>query len=229
MTVVTATDPIKLLAALENEGSQVAESSCGWKYEAAKRAFDIVFSLALLIMLSPLMLVVGLAIKLTSRGSIFFSQERAGKNGEPFIMYKFRTMREGAEEDRAFLSHLNYTTGPVFKIADDPRLIWVGKFLRQSSIDELPQLLNVLMGQMSIVGPRPLWVPEAQQAKGAAKFRTCVKPGLSCLWQISGRSELGYEQWVLLDLYYIRNRSFLLDLMIIIHTIPAVLSGHGAY
>lgn len=227
--LVTTNDPTELLAALENEGSQVVASSCGKKYETVKRALDIVLSLTMLVLLFPLMLLVGLAIKLTSRGSVFFSQERAGKDGEPFIMYKFRSMRVGAQEDRAFLKHLNYTDGPVFKIPDDPRLIWVGKFLRQSSIDEIPQLLNVLIGQMSIIGPRPLWLPEAEKAKGAAKFRTSVKPGLTCLWQVSGRSELSFEQWVLLDLYYIRNRSFLLDLMIIVHTIPAVLSGHGAY
>ncbi len=222
-------DPAKLLADLEKEGPDSVISSRGWIYESAKRAFDIIVSAILLVLLLPLMLIVALAIKMTSRGGVIFSQTRAGKNSKPFTMYKFRTMREGAEGDRDFFSHLNFNNGPVFKIADDPRLIWVGRFLRQSSIDELPQLINVLMGHMSIVGPRPLWLPEAVKAEGAAKLRTNVKPGLTCLWQISGRSELSYEQWVLLDLYYIRHRSFLLDLMIIVHTIPAVLSGHGAY
>ena len=227
--IITTIEPGKLLADLEAEGPDVIVPSRSWKYEFVKRTFDIVCSLLLLVLFSPLFLVVAVAIKLTSRGRVFFSQTRAGKDVTPFTMFKFRTMREGAEEDREYLSHLNYTNGPVFKLIDDPRLIWIGKFLRQSSIDELPQLINVLKGQMSIVGPRPLWLPEAEQAQGAAKLRTCVKPGLTCLWQISGRSELGYEKWVLLDLYYIRHRSLLLDFMILIHTIPAVLSGHGAY
>jgi len=218
-----------LLAELDAAGAEAVAPAGGWWYGFVKRACDVVFSAALLAVLSPAMLLVALTIKLTSRRPVLFSQSRAGLGGQRFTMYTFRTMRPGAEEDRVFFSHLNYHAGPVFKIVDDPRLIWVGRFLRQSSIDELPQLFNVLAGQMSIVGPRPLWQPEAAQAKGAAKLRTCVKPGLTCLWQISGRSELSYEQWVLLDLYYIRNRNLLLDLMIIVHTIPAVLSGHGAY
>lgn len=226
---VTTIDAAQMLISLEKEGEDVVVSSGGLKYDVAKRALDLALSFFLLILCLPIMLIVALLIKLTSRGPVFFSQIRAGKNGKGFTMYKFRTMREGAEEDRIFLSHLNHQTGPVFKIADDPRLIWIGKFLRQSSIDELPQLFNVLTGRMSLVGPRPLWLPEAEQTKGAAKFRTRVKPGLTCLWQISGRSELSYEQWVLLDLYYIRNRSILLDFMIVVQTIPAVLSGHGAY
>ncbi len=117
----------------------------------------------------------------------------------------------------------------MFKIADDPRLTPVGLWLRRSSVDELPQLFNVLRGEMSIVGPRPLWLPEARQAIGPARGRAAVKPGLTCLWQISGRSELAYDEWVSLDLCYIRNRSLLLDLMIIIQTVPAVISARGAY
>ncbi len=226
---MTTTNHAVMLAELEKEGPDAVASTDSRGYRIVKRGMDIIFSLLLVILLSPLMLLVAIAIKLTSRGPVIFRQVRAGKDSKPFTMYKFRTMREGAEGDREFFSHLNDQQGPVFKIADDPRLIWIGKFLRQSSIDELPQLLNILLGQMSIVGPRPLWLPEAQQATGAAKFRTCVTPGLTCLWQISGRSELSYEQWILLDLYYIRHRSLLLDLMITIHTIPAVLSGHGAY
>ena len=226
---VTTIDAADLLAELDAAGAEAVAPAGGRWYGFVKRAGDVIFSAALLVVLSPVLLLVALMIKLTSRGPVLFSQSRSGLGGQSFTMYKFRTMRPGAEEDRVFFSHLNYHGGPVFKIVDDPRLIWIGRFLRQSSIDELPQLFNVLAGQMSIVGPRPLWQPEAAQAKGAAKLRTCVKPGLTCLWQISGRSELSYEQWVLLDLYYIRNRNLLLDLMIIVHTIPAVLSGHGAY
>jgi lipopolysaccharide/colanic/teichoic acid biosynthesis glycosyltransferase len=226
---VTTIDAADLLARLDGDGLDAVVHGGGRWYLFAKRAMDILLATALLVVLSPVMLLVALTIKLSSGGPVLFRQTRAGKDGRSFTMYKFRTMRPGAEEDRVFLGHLNYHAGPVFKIVDDPRLIWAGKFLRQSSIDELPQLFNVLVGQMSLVGPRPLWQPEANQAKGAARLRTSVKPGLTCLWQISGRSELTYEQWVLLDLYYIRTRSLLLDLMILIHTIPAVLSGHGAY
>lgn len=201
----------------------------GGVYRAVKRLLDVVLTIPLLIFLSPVMILTALAVKLTSRGSALFAQTRAGLRGRPFTMYKFRTMRTGAEGDREFLAHLNETNGPVFKIAEDPRLTRIGRFLRRSSLDELPQLFHVLVGQMSLVGPRPQWLPEAEKAVGAARLRTAVKPGLTCLWQISGRSELGYEKWVLLDLYYIQHRSTLLDVLIILQTVPAVLSGHGAY
>ena len=198
-------------------------------YEVAKRFLDVGVALCLLILAGPLMLVVAVAIKLTSPGPAIFKQTRAGTNGRPFTMYKFRTMRQGAQDDRASLAHLNEIDGPVFKIAADPRLTFLGSFLRQSSIDELPQLLNVLLGEMSLVGPRPLWLPEARKAVGPARARTTVPPGLTCLWQISGRSELSYETWVAMDIHYIRHRSMLLDLLILIQTIPAVLFGRGAY
>ena len=175
------------------------------------------------------MLLAAVLVKLTSRGPVFFCQQRAGFLAKPFKMYKFRSMKRGAEDDRHYLKHLNEQRGPVFKIFDDPRLTLVGKFLRKSSIDELPQLFNVLKGEMSLVGPRPLWVFEASQTEGKALFRTCVKPGLTCLWPVSGRSELTYEQWVELDLYYILTRNIILDTQILIQTIPAVLTGRGAY
>ncbi len=197
--------------------------------EAIRRALDVVGASIALIVLLPLMLIVAVAIKLTSRGSVLFRQERAGLGGRPFTMYKFRTMCEGAEADRAFLGPRNEQFGPVFKIADDPRLTPIGRFLRRSSIDELPQLINVLKGEMSLVGPRPLWLPEARRTTGSATLRTAVKPGLTCLWQISGRSELTYDEWVRLDLYYVRHRSLVLDLLILFQTIPAVLSARGAY
>lgn len=198
-------------------------------YLAIKRLIDIVLSLVAIILMLPVMLLVSLLIKLTSKGPVIFKQERAGRDNKPFTMYKFRTMRKGAEDDRKLLAHLNTQSGPVFKIPEDPRLTKIGRFLRRSSLDELPQLFNVLRGDMSLVGPRPLWMPEALQATGAATFRSRVKPGLTCLWQISGRSELSYEEWVLLDLYYIAHRSTLLDMLILVQTIPAVLSTHGAY
>jgi len=198
-------------------------------YSIVKRAADIVFSVTLLLLLAPLMGLVAIMVKLTSRGDVFFKQTRIGFNGRSFTMYKFRSMRKGAEGDREFLADLNEQEGPVFKIADDPRLTPIGKFLRSSSLDELPQLWNVLKGEMALVGPRPLWQPEAEKASQRARLRSCVKPGLTCLWQISGRSEVGYDEWVELDLYYIQNRSLLLDLLIVLQTIPAVLSGRGAY
>ena len=198
-------------------------------YSIVKRGADILVSASLLVVLAPLMCFVAALVKLTSRGSIFFTQTRVGLDGRPFTMYKFRSMRQGAEDDREFLSDLNEQDGPVFKIAADPRLTSIGKFLRHSSLDELPQLWNVLKGEMAIVGPRPLWRPEADKATDRARLRTLVKPGLTCLWQISGRSEVAYDEWVELDLYYIQNRSLLLDILIVIQTIPAVLSGRGAY
>ena len=198
-------------------------------YSIVKRSADIVVALTLLLLLLPLMGFVAILVKLTSRGEVFFKQTRTGLNGRLFTMYKFRSMRKGAQDDRKCLSDLNEQEGPVFKIADDPRLTPIGKFLRRSSLDELPQLWNVLKGEMAIVGPRPLWQPEAEKATERARLRARVKPGLTCLWQISGRSELGYDKWVELDLYYIQNRSLLLDLLVVVQTIPAVLSGRGAY
>lgn len=198
-------------------------------YDPMKRVLDVVGASVLVVLLAPVMLLVAALIKLTTGGPVIFKQRRAGLGGAAFTMYKFRTMRNGAEEDRRRLSDLNETNGPVFKIAEDPRLTLLGRFLRRSSLDELPQFFNVLNGQMSLVGPRPLVLPEAEKAVGAARLRTTVKPGLTCLWQISGRSELSYEKWVLLDLFYIRHRSPLLDMLIVVQTIPAVLSGHGAY
>ena len=211
---------------LEDNG---AIPSAGRFYEPVKRILDVVISLLLLVALSPLMFLVAVLIKLTSRGPVLFPQQRGGLNCEPFVLWKFRSMREGAEDARHHFVHLNEACGPVFKIAEDPRLTPIGRFLRRSSLDELPQLFNVLKGQMSLVGPRPLWLPEARQIKGDARIRMKVKPGLTCLWQISGRSELSYEEWIRLDLYYVRHRSVLLDLLIMVQTIPAILSGRGAY
>jgi len=228
-TSIHTADTLSLLKRLEAEGDAAVVPAGGAMYAFLKRLGDVLGSLVLIVLLSPLMLLVMVLIKLTSRGPVLFRQTRAGRNGQSFTMYKFRTMHPDAQADQEFLREHNYQNGPVFKMPDDPRLIWVGKFLRRSSIDELPQLFNVLSGKMSLVGPRPLWKPEADQAVGPARLRAQVKPGLTCLWQISGRSELSYEQWVVLDLYYIRRRSLLLDLLIFIQTIPAVLTAHGAY
>lgn len=204
----------------------------GWRssaYQLAKRTSDLLFSLAMLVAAAPVMLTAAVLIKATSRGPILFRQLRAGKQGQPFIMYKFRSMVQGAEEWRPDLSRLNEAEGPVFKLRHDPRLTWVGRILRRTSIDELPQLFNVLRGQMSLVGPRPLPMDEVMTGSPAERRRLDVLPGLTCLWQISGRCEIPYSEWMQLDLLYIQNRSFWLDLQILLRTIPAVLSCRGAY
>lgn len=199
-------------------------------YRASKRAIDVVLAALLLALTAPVLLVSIAAIKLTTDGPIFFSQRRAGRGGRPFRIYKLRTMRDRAADERVLYRDQNELEGaPVFKIRRDPRITAVGRFLRQSSIDELPQLLNVLRGQMSLVGPRPLPLDEIRSATWGEQLRLSVKPGLTCLWQIAGRTEIPYREWMQLDGYYVQNRSLALDLKIILKTLPAVLSGRGAY
>jgi exopolysaccharide biosynthesis polyprenyl glycosylphosphotransferase len=195
-----------------------------------KRDIDFFASLAGLIVLAPFMILAALAIKLTSPGPIVFSQMRAGKHGKPFRMFKFRSMFSDAEQRREELKAYNQMSGPVFKISNDPRITPVGRLLRKYSIDELPQLINVLMGQMSLVGPRPLPLYEVDQfTEPAQRRRLSVKPGLTCLWQINGRNEVrDFETWVKLDLDYIDNWSIWLDLWILVGTLPVVLQGYGA-
>ncbi len=212
-----------------SEGAEALLQSADHFYDFTKRVFDIAAGAILLVLATPLMVLAALAIKITSRGPVLFHQKRTGLNGQTFTMHKFRSMCPGAEDARPILEKLNESNGPAFKIKRDPRVTLVGRFLRRSSIDELPQLINVLAGRMSLVGPRPLPVAEAENVRGAGRLRTTVKPGLTCLWQISGRNELTFEQWMHMDLYYIRHRSLLLDLVILVQTIPAVLSTHGAY
>jgi lipopolysaccharide/colanic/teichoic acid biosynthesis glycosyltransferase len=170
-------------------------------------------------------------IKLTSKGPIFFKQQRSGRYGKAFLMFKFRTMTVDAESTREELERLNQMDGPVFKIKDDPRISRFGKWLRRLSIDELPQLLNVLKGEMSLVGPRPLPVYEIEKIeKHAQRRRLSVKPGLTCLWQVSGRNKItDFDEWVALDLKYIDNWSLWLDVKILVQTVPAVLRGEGAH
>ena len=197
---------------------------------AAKRLIDALGSLILLLMLAPLFALTALVIKLDSPGPIFFAQERVGLNKRRFRMLKFRTMVNGAEKQQAALEELNEADGPVFKIKDDPRVTPVGKFLRRFSIDELPQLFNVLKGDMSLVGPRPLPVRDVERIDVASqKRRFSIKPGLTCLWQVNGRSNIGFEEWVRMDLDYIDRWSLGLDILILLKTIPAVFKGPGAY
>ena len=199
-----------------------------WRTEI-KRMLDITVAACLLVLLSPLLAIVALAIKLDSMGPVFFVQKRVGFNKRRFRMIKFRTMCVDAEARMAELEHLNEKTGPIFKITNDPRTTRVGKWLRKASIDELPQLINVLLGDMSIVGPRPLSVRDAMRMEVAwQKRRFSVKPGLTCLWQVSGRSNLSFEQWMELDLEYIDRWSLGLDGLILLRTIPAILSARGA-
>jgi exopolysaccharide biosynthesis polyprenyl glycosylphosphotransferase len=194
-----------------------------------KRTFDIVASLVATLILAPLFLVAGFLIKLTSQGPVFFIQERVGLNKRRFRMYKFRTMIAGAEKMQAELEVRNEADGPVFKINDDPRITRVGRFLRKFSIDELPQFFNVLRGDMSLVGPRPLPVRDYNGFdQDRQRRRFSVRPGLTCLWQINGRSSVSFDHWMDLDMQYIDQWSLWLDLKILVKTIPAVLSGTGA-
>ncbi len=194
-----------------------------------KRAIDVVGALAGLIVLSPVLLAVALAVKLDSPGPVIFAQERYGRNKRRFRMYKFRTMVPNAEKLQSELEDMNEAIGPVFKIHNDPRITRVGGFLRKTSLDELPQLVNVLLGQMSLVGPRPLPVRDVQLFEEAWFMRRfSVAPGITGLWQISGRSNLGFDDWVTLDLKYIDEWSLALDLKILVNTVPVVARGVGA-
>lgn len=194
-----------------------------------KRVLDFIFSLILIILLVPIFLITALLIKLTSEGPVFFKQERLGLNKRRFRIWKFRTMVPDAEKKMAEIEDLNEVSGPVFKIKDDPRVTPIGKILRKASIDELPQLFNVLKGEMSLVGPRPLPVRDYQGFdKDWQRRRFSVPPGITCLWQINGRSSIPFEKWMELDLQYIDNWSLWLDLKILARTIPVVLRGSGA-
>ena len=196
---------------------------------AFKRALDVAISLMVLGLAMPVIGIAALAIRLTSPGSVFFKQRRIGLNGRTFVLYKFRTMIEDAHARREEVAHLNEMNGPVFKMRDDPRVTRVGRWLRRFSFDEIPQLWNVLKGDMSLVGPRPPIPEEVASYHRWHRRRLSMKPGLTCLWQISGRNEIhDFDHWMKLDLQYIDNWSPSLDLKILLRTIPAVLSGKGA-
>lgn len=200
----------------------------GWQL-LIKRMFDVIASLVLLIVLSPLFLVVAILIKLTSPGTVFFKQQRVGLNKRQFTMYKFRTMVPAAESIQERLEHLNEMTGPVFKIKNDPRITALGRVLRRTSIDELPQLFNVLKGDMSLVGPRAIPVRDYQLfSEDWHRRRFSVPPGITCLWQVYGRNSIPFEQWMMLDMQYIDRWSLWLDIKILALTIPAVFRGSGA-
>ncbi|HXS68666.1 MAG TPA: sugar transferase, partial [Candidatus Polarisedimenticolia bacterium] len=191
---------------------------------------DIIVSALVLISLSWMYLLIAVLIKLTSKGPVLFRQQRSGLNGRPFTIYKFRTMGVDAEQRKQELASRNEMRGPVFKVTNDPRVTPIGKILRRCSIDEFPQFFNVLRGEMSLVGPRPLPVDEVKRFDDFShRRRLSVKPGLTCLWQISGRNNVvDFKEWVRLDLEYIDNWSLWLDMKIICRTVPAVLAGVGA-
>ncbi|ASW42422.1 sugar transferase [Clostridium isatidis] len=198
-------------------------------YEVFKRALDFLAALLGLILLSPIFLIVSILIKLESEGEVIFSQTRIGLNGKEFKMYKFRSMVKNAEELKVKLAAQNEMSGPMFKMKDDPRVTKVGKFIRKTSIDELPQLINVLKGDMSLVGPRPSLPKEVEKFEPWMLQRLEVKPGLTCYWQVSGRNNIDFEDWMKLDLQYVEDRKFLLDLKLIFKTFFVLFGDKNAY
>jgi len=198
-------------------------------YEIRRRIADIIISMLCLLAVLPLCALVAAAIVITSPGSVLFRQRRIGRNGRPFMVYKFRTMYQDAERRRAALAEQNEASGPLFKMRRDPRITKVGKVLRRCSLDELPQLLNVIRGDMALVGPRPALPDEVAQYNHQQRLRLIATPGITGLWQVSGRSDLSFERAVQLDLEYVCCRSTWLDAKILLRTVPAVVSGRGAY
>jgi len=198
-------------------------------YELIKRTIDVLGASAGLLLSVPIMLVVAVAIKLDSRGPVLFRHPRLGKDGRPFVMLKFRSMYSEARLLQEQLLQENEVPGPVFKIRSDPRVTRVGRIIRKYSLDELPQLWNVLRGQMSLVGPRPPIPDEVARYQPWQRERLAVKPGLTCTWQVSGRSDIPFDEWVRMDIEYVRSRSLLMDLKLLLLTVPAVISARGAY
>lgn len=198
-------------------------------YEGSKRLFDVGTGILVLVLLAPIIPLIALMIKLDSPGPVFFRQLRVGKNGKTFNFYKFRSMYREAEQLRKEVEDLNEQEGPVFKMRSDPRVTTVGRFLRRSSLDEIPQIFNVIKGEMSIVGPRPHVPSEVEHYQPWHRKRLEVVPGITCLWQISGRSHVSFDEWMRLDMAYLARRSLRTDLVIFLKTIPAVIARKGAY
>jgi lipopolysaccharide/colanic/teichoic acid biosynthesis glycosyltransferase len=194
-----------------------------------KRTLDVLGAIVAIVLTAPIVALLAAIIKLESRGSVFYRSTRIGRGGRPFTFYKLRSMVKDADRHRQKIEHMNEADGPVFKIARDPRVTRVGRFIRSTSLDELPQFYNVLIGDMSLVGPRPPIPQEVAQYEPWQLRRLDVRPGITCLWQISGRSRLGFQEWMRLDLEYIKHQSPVLDVKILLRTVPAVLSREGAY
>ena len=207
----------------------IPEAPAPRAYLVAKRILDVVGASLALLLFAPVMLLAAIAVRLESSGPVFFSHTRLGRNGRPFRFVKFRSMCEEAVELRSALDGMNEVSGPVFKIKRDPRVTTVGRFLRRASIDELPQLWHVLAGDMSLVGPRPPVPEEVADYEPWMLKRLSVKPGLTCIWQVSGRSDVGFDEWMELDVEYVDTRSLLGDLKVLAKTIPAVVTARGAY
>ncbi|WP_407306885.1 sugar transferase [Desulfosporosinus sp. SB140] len=197
-------------------------------HELIKRSMDVIISGIGLLLISPILLLIVLAIKVSSEGSVLFGQERVGLNGRIFKMYKFRSMVVNAEALKSELAHLNEMSGPVFKITNDPRVTQIGKLLRKTSLDELPQLWNVFTGEMSLVGPRPPLPSEVNLYDPKHRKRLAVKPGITCIWQISGRNEVDFEEWMEMDAEYVERWSLWMDMAILVKTVPVVLGRKGA-
>lgn len=198
-------------------------------YDGIKRFMDIIISGLALILLIPLFIIVAIAIKVESLGPVFFSQTRVGKDGELFRLYKFRSMVVNAEEVKRKLMKENEASGPMFKIKNDPRITRVGRFIRKTSIDELPQLFNVLKGEMSLVGPRPSLPEEVEEFELWMLRRLDVKPGLTCYWQVMGRSNIGFEEWMKLDVKYVNERTLWIDIKLIFKTLFVLFGDKNAY
>ncbi len=201
----------------------------GPAYRVLKRLVDLLGALGGLLLLLPLLPLIVIMIKLESSGPVLFMQVRVGRRGQLFRCYKFRSMSADAEDRKQDLAHLNEATGAAFKIKEDPRITRVGRFLRRSSLDEFPQLWNILKGEMSVVGPRPQIPAEVAEYTSRHALRLLAKPGLTCLWQVSGRSQLDFEDWMQLDQEYVRNRSLKFEIGILLRTLPAVIERKGAY
>lgn len=213
---------------LEQLDQQVVIKKESLVYLIGKRTMDIVASLFGLIILSPLLIIVSILIKLESAGPILFKQERVGLRGKHFIMYKFRSMVINAEELKAKLESQNEMSGPMFKIKNDPRVTKVGKFIRKTSIDELPQLINILKGEMSIVGPRPSLPKEVDMFEGWMLRRLDAKPGLTCYWQVRGRNNIGFEEWMRMDVDYVSKRNIWIDIKLIFRTVVLLFGDKNA-
>lgn len=228
-----AKDEIAASIVLDNSSIQLEsnfeDSNISKWYLILKRFIDIVGAIVGIIVLSPILIIVAILIKIEdSKGSIFFSQKRVGQNGKEFKMYKFRSMVHNAEELKENLLKQNERLGPMFKMKNDPRVTKVGKFIRKTSLDELPQLINVLKGEMSLVGPRPSLPKEVEQFKPWMLKRLSVKPGLTCYWQVYGRNNIGFEDWMNLDIKYVEERSLIIDIKLIFKTVFVLLGDKSA-
>lgn len=228
-----AKDEIAASIVLDNSSIQLEsnfeDSNISKWYLILKRFIDIVGAIVGIIVLSPILIIVAILIKIEdSKGSIFFSQKRVGQNGKEFKMYKFRSMVHNAEELKENLLKQNERLGPMFKMKNDPRVTKVGKFIRKTSLDELPQLINVLKGEMSLVGPRPSLPKEVEQFKPWMLKRLSVKPGLTCYWQVYGRNNIGFEDWMNLDIKYVEERNLIIDIKLIFKTVFVLLGDKSA-